>query len=199
VGYNLLTQELNLLNFDFPSIRSLSLALANVLERVSLTESKWTLLYPCLKQTKDVCLLKLLISPVQTSLIASWIDVAIDGHPRRLPLLKDSNWIHERREIEQHNFDYVQECLLTQNGFLYEGLTTNAFFIFEKKKEFYLQTAPVKTVLPGIMAKEVKTFCSLLGLKVVESCVRLNAFTSLKACFLTSLFFFIFIFELYNF
>ncbi|CAG8433643.1 1207_t:CDS:2, partial [Ambispora gerdemannii] len=90
--------------------------------------------------------------------------VEIYGEPRKLAMAKDSQWVRDRKVIEESLPPGYDEVLLfdsqTQN--VYEGLSSNFFVVLpnpDEQQHSMLITAPLKYVLEGTIMKIVVKIC----------------------------------------
>lgn len=91
-----------------------------------------------------------LITPPQS------VAVSIQEATRDNPSVKSIEWAQKRQALESLIQDDVNEVIIHQNGYCYEGLSSN-FFIYRHGQ---LETAPSDQVLPGtiqdLIAKQHK-------------------------------------------
>lgn len=125
-------------------------------------------------------------------------NVALVGHARNQPWIKDSEWVHERQPIEAIKPDGCAEAILSINAqgeTLLEGLTCN-FFIVQYNScinGYELHTAPVSIrsestgVLDGtIRSTIVQNARPWLDIPVVERAPRASEAQYWEEVFITS-------------
>ncbi|KAF9938594.1 hypothetical protein BGZ65_012579 [Modicella reniformis] len=92
--------------------------------------------------------------------------VEVHGSPRHHALVKDSQWVRDRKEMEAALEEDSNEALLiddeTQD--VYEGLSSN-FFALDNKRGTIL-TAPIGTVLQGTIQKVIQDVCSAQNIPI---------------------------------
>eukprot|EP00834_Sanchytrium_tribonematis_P008131 NODE_870_length_3391_cov_0.839915.p2 type:complete len:329 gc:universal NODE_870_length_3391_cov_0.839915:1002-16(-) len=74
----------------------------------------------------------------------------IEGH-RDNPNVKSVEWVNQRKVMESHLSEEINEVILVMNGNCYEGLSSNFFVGINQG----IQTAPLEVILPGTVQKLV--------------------------------------------
>ncbi|KAJ3329846.1 hypothetical protein HDU91_003744, partial [Kappamyces sp. JEL0680] len=110
------------------------------------------------------------------------VKVAIYGHPRASPQVKNFSWVHQRASIEARKPPGTTEMILMQDGKLFEGLVTNFWVVRQHPTtlEHYLETAPFDCVLQGSLAVAVADLAASLGVSVEYRCPTIESLADWK-------------------
>ncbi|TNJ30494.1 PyridoxaL 5'-phosphate dependent protein [Giardia muris] len=101
---------------------------------------------------------------------------------RNTPSTKDLSWAHERQTLERLLGPGVDEVLLTHDGLVSEGLSSN-FFVIRKGVVY---TAPVGAVLAGTMRETILKILKTESIPLREETPRLSEYTNWDECFISS-------------
>ncbi|CAJ0645008.1 12332_t:CDS:2 [Entrophospora sp. SA101] len=89
--------------------------------------------------------------------------VEVYGEPRKHAWAKDSQWVRERKRLEETMHPGFNEIILTDSNThnIYEGLSSNFFAVIYNPdtKQPLVVTAPLSVVLEGTIMKIVKMIC----------------------------------------
>ncbi|ORZ34391.1 aminotransferase [Catenaria anguillulae PL171] len=121
----------------------------------------------------------------------------VAGEPRGNAQAKDSKWVADRKPLAQLMADgSINEVLLSHNGVVFEGLSSNFFTIVPNPTissksdvlihQYQVQTAPLTDVLTGTILRLVIQVCEELGVPVQYQHPRLDQAAEWKAAFVTS-------------
>lgn len=81
----------------------------------------------------------------------------------------------------------TRECILTLDGEIYEGLTSNICFVILSMDTLIVITPPTNLVLPGIMLKRVRRACLGMNIAFEERVLHVDSLSKLVlGCFITS-------------
>lgn len=136
----------------------------------TLQEGKATIL--CLKEGHAIHVSPLLPPPKKAQCIMA-------GKPRHNATVKDSLWVADRQPLENPKFN---EVLLSENGEIYEGLTSNFACILNGK----LLTSPLNNVLPGTVLKLALEICKKLEIPVEFRNPKISEIHEWEGAFITS-------------
>ena len=93
----------------------------------------------------------------------------VAGSPRENPQIKDTAWISKRQDIIDRMPNGFHEAILhDQNGYFYEGLTSNICFVFASG----IQTPKRDLVLPGLFLDKVEMKCKSLNIPFKEDMIK---------------------------
>ncbi|EFO62403.1 PyridoxaL 5'-Phosphate dependent protein [Giardia lamblia P15] len=114
--------------------------------------------------------------------------VILERGERRTPTIKDTQWIKERKPLENFLGDTVEEIVLMDDeGYLYEGISSNFFVLLRRgDKELVLQTAEDEYVLQGTVRSMVLSIAKSLNVLVEMSRPRVVDITKWVGVFITS-------------
>ena len=114
--------------------------------------------------------------------------VALIDCPRKYTI-KTTNWVRERRDLDDLKTQLdVGEIVTCKSGHAFEGLITNFVVLLCKNDVYYLQTAPLDTVVAGTCLQELLSLCKILKLEIVFSALDLRDLNTWKGAFLTNAF-----------
>lgn len=104
---------------------------------------------------------------------------------RNNPNIKSSNWLILRKQYEDKlkELGYEESLLVDDNGFIYEGLSSN-FFLINQNDE--IETSPDNLVLGGTLRKIVIDICEENNIKIIYQNPSIKSLESCKAAFITS-------------
>lgn len=148
------------------------------------------LIYP--DPTQDHVWMECHLSPLSIMDVSKPVSVELHLAHRSSATTKDSQWVHERQQIEMWTGEANEMILMDAEGSLYEGGSSNFFAV---TKAGTIETAPLDSVLPGTMQKLVLDLVPQLarskdfeGVKVDFKCPTVQRLKQgdYKACFLTS-------------
>ncbi|KAI9139200.1 hypothetical protein BKA69DRAFT_1087257 [Paraphysoderma sedebokerense] len=102
----------------------------------------------------------------------------VAGHPRKMAVAKDSQWVRDRKALEKLMDSHTNEVLLTDPATetFYEGLSSNFFAVIPKLplngkssgfKDHRIATAPLASVLTGTILKIVQSVAESDGIEMV--------------------------------
>ncbi|KAF8923830.1 hypothetical protein BGZ58_002472 [Dissophora ornata] len=112
--------------------------------------------------------------------------VQVHGSPRHLATAKDSQWVRDRKALEDALDKDSNEALLVDNETqdVYEGLSSN-FFAFDRKRQTLL-TAPMGSVLQGTIQKVVMNICKAENISVAYEFPNLKNIDDWEGAFISS-------------
>ena len=137
-----------------------------------------------LDTTKEKGILYLLIQPLQTlpkEIYLHGIRVATIIKSRNNPTLKSTKFISESSDERAHKQKNIFELLLTHNGAILEGMTSNFFYISDGK----IFTAS-RGILNGVTRRTVIRLAKELGMQVIYRALKLKDVPSIHEAFITS-------------
>ncbi|KAF5832215.1 aminotransferase [Dunaliella salina] len=132
-----------------------------------------------------------LVAPCNIPPFDHAVQAAIIGRPRSLPHVKHTNWVQERKPLEQQKpkDNCAEVLLMDESGGILEGLVTNFCVICDHPSlpGLALMTAGGShPALEGIMAKRVGDACAKLGIPVIKEPPRAGSRHTWREAFLTN-------------
>ncbi|KAI8384295.1 aminotransferase [Radiomyces spectabilis] len=119
------------------------------------------------------------------------VKVEIENKARKMPEVKDSQWVRERAALEQHKLHDINEVVLTDDdGNLYEGMASNFFAVRKRETDgkSVVMCAALENILLGTVMKIVMAICEEDGIEFQWGFPRLQDARDNRweGCFLTS-------------
>ena len=96
--------------------------------------------------------------------------------------LKDSQWAKEREIVEKTMHPESNEALIHSNGYIYEGLSSNFFWI----RNGIVHSSPKEDILVGSVMELVLESCTKNNIQVKFEKLALNDLKDIESAFLTS-------------
>merc|ERR1712137_755637 len=113
------------------------------------------------------------------------VDVEAAHGARSNPTIKDTQWVKERKNLEeiQHEAGVDEVIMINLDGSISEGLQTNFFAV---SCDGVIQTAPSDLVLSGTVRKMVIKVAKDNGIPLVFQCPRITDVSTWESCFICS-------------
>jgi branched-chain amino acid aminotransferase len=155
--------------------------LADLLKSLAPQEARVRLILDTSKEPGEIYILLQELWALPPEVYQEGVRVSISRGSRKKPLLKQTTYIGESASERKRLSAEIFEILLTHNGRILEGITSNFFYIRDSE----LGTAG-RGVLSGVTREAVLTIARQAGIRVRYKALTLREIPEIDEAFITS-------------